>query len=385
MKRIKSQPTHLEKRIKSSSFSIESSSSNNNVPILIVNNRAKFRRIAFCFLYIAKIRLNTLKRLVEEALDPRRRAGQTGRFSLTECQQCQFLSWNVDSRTNLCRLCKGLFHYASQRSFAMTRADDWKRGFIEPKLLLEKWLNNRGRCEVSDHILPFASGTSWQVSPDRIESSLPYSIENIRLIALLFNVMEDKSINCQKVASQWTREKFLQAKTLAISNYDSTHFLAQLQKAKSTPESYALKPKTFIPSLVQVFHCSICHQCKPVHQFPFCDNQEKEKSTHCKQCDSFVFHIARKCKNKGIFLQQALEQLERQEGRCSVSNIPMSYNPTENWCSKLRRARPEEPWNAAENNLEFICVEFRLCTSLPDNNQVIKLWTPLLFQQLWGL
>lgn len=383
MKRIKSQPRDLEKRIKTSSFSLNSSS--NNFKILVVNNRAKFRRIAICFLYIAKIRLNTLKRLVEEALDPQRRAGQTGRFSLTECQQCLVLSWNVDSTTRFCRSCKGLFHYASQRSLAMTRADDWKRGFIEPKLLLHKWLKNRGRCEISDHILPFASGTSWQVSPDRIESSLPYSIENIRLVALLFNVIEDKSINCQKVASQWSREKFLKAKTLAIGNYDLTHFLSNLQKAKSTPQSYALKPKTFIPSLVEVFHCSICRQCKPVDQFPSCDNQQEEKSSHCNECDSFVFHIARKCKNKGISLTQALEQLERQAGRCSVSNIPMSYNPTENWCSKLRKARPQEPWDAPENNLEFICAEFRLCTSLPDSNQVIKLWTPSLFHQLWGL
>lgn len=365
-------------------------------------------------LYLAKLVIRALRKRIERAIRPLNRAEQLSSPVITElavavaagrmqgCGACNELVYMLDEE-KLCLHCRqeGSLTKRVIDICSDMRNRGWKAGVVPVEVMLLKYLEARGRCAYSDRRIRFENFSNWQASPERIDSHLPYSKDNVVWVARIFNVMEPPH-GIGQDGPQWSRDKFLQVKQLRSQPIDEELFLRRLAHCRSLPEKALFKSRKAWPVLnADVIDINQCVLCKKVYksevfrfvknkkmvQFDFSLKSVEHRSAVCPTCeDSMAVGLISKLQsikaNQRPKLSQLLDQLEAQSGRCAVSNIPLSFAEHTNWRFCLRRIDVNVGW--VPGNMHFICLEFNILDSR-DNPNVSPQWTTDMMNEIWPL
>jgi len=222
-------------------------------------------------------------------------------------------------------------------------------------------MSNWGRCAYSNHRIVLSTKSTFAASLERRNCNITYRKANTCLIASRFNTSVTLGDEPGRQTGQWSKEKFMQFKTLHRQSVDLDELASLVDQVRRLPV-ISTHPKIRIEEYLQTEEktCFLCSQCKPNSEF--LSGSKRYPSFICLLCKTtkkyFVFRLRRRF--EGCLLEALLEQ----GGRCYRSRLPLSLTPKSNWFARWARKDLSQPWTAA--NAVLICAEFES-----------PLWTPL--------
>ena len=193
------------------------------------------------------------------------------------------------------------------------------------------------------------AGEQWQMTVDRIDNSLPHCLSNIRLTALEFNPhgcaapwTTDKEDELLRLLSErgeasapWQRLSYVEKRKWAQEVINCCELSATCRKRVEERKAIAVKQRQADNAVAVA----------PRHLLPFPDRGV---------CT--------------ITVQQVVNQMNEQEGRCSISNVPLSIIFTgrpsnDNW--KASAERVDYTGGYTVTNTVFSALEF---------NTIVRPW-----------
>lgn len=243
--------------------------------------------------------------------------------------------------------------------------------------LLDKFLEQRGRCHISDRILNIRSHTAWHASVERKNNNIGYQIGNFDFICAEFNSMDQtkKQQNNRATGSaQWSREKYLKVKNI-LAQVDPAR---ELQKFTDSLDNVNKRQrrKRLLPKEMSVdgqSQCSICGKHKEDNQFAVSKGKPCKR---CKECVSEYYHQRRAnvlhflgkmistMKNSSkkrkqdctITLKDLIDQIEKQSALGYYSGLPMNFRSLSHWQCSPERLNNDLGY--IPGNVVFECLEF---------------------------
>lgn len=235
--------------------------------------------------------------------------------------------------------------------------------------LLEQFEIQKGLCYYTNKQLITKKCSSFQCSIERLNNNLGYIKNNFVFVCLEFNNQ-----------IQWNQDKIKNIITLRnISN--DIDILNKINYARNTKEhiNYKCKKKISIEiDNIKYYKCNDCNKIKS------CIEYFKNSNIYCKDCASIrqkiylstirghlkklfnsakrrSINLKKKLKltgndNFNITIDDLINILEKQKGRCSISNIIMKYGTCENWMCSIERINNNKGY--IKDNICLICLEF---------------------------
>lgn len=227
-----------------------------------------------------------------------------------------------------------------------------------------KLLEQNYKCYYSNLPLVLKPLHDWQMSVDRVMDNGEYKKDNVVLCCLEFNV-----------ASKWTKEKINEMLLLREGKIDSHDLLIKVDEVRN--RSFFKKPnRKGIKAPIGHKSCTQCDKIKKICEFP--KNGDRAYSA-CKECESnkltifgyFLINLLSSAKtsskqraekrklpaNFTLTMDQFLDKIIAQCGRCHYSNIPLVFSSNVNWKCSIERIDTMEDYT--NENTVLICAEFQ--------------------------
>ena len=381
------------------------------------------------------IDLVRLKELIDEARVPpqRRRGGKrrmanlAGEWHCIACEKwfppeafyVQGMTQKPRSRCKSCVRKQMMLYYRTLRggimrimqhakSHAVAKGKEMTLTF---KHVIDMLEDQRGRCAYSGVPMEFLLPNShWRMSLERVNNNEGYSSENCVLIAAEFNSSDwSRQLGVKKDAvvgtAQWSAHKVKQLHSLRRTNIDLAFLAHDIVAAKLARPKVLSNPRckvttSCLPQIIGHSYCPTCCKVKPCSAFntgrSFCQQCEQGRKHAYRATLRGHFHNllggARFSSNlRGqefkLDLWSLLRMLERQQGRCFYSGIPLQYKRVHtDWRLSLERLNNDVGYT--EDNCVLIAVEF----NTPDysrNKAVTEVfgtaqWSRAKVQHVWG-
>lgn len=264
---------------------------------------------------------------------------------------------------------------------------------ITKKDLYNLYIKQHGRCFYSNTIMSTLTHSNNQMSLERLNNNKGYIKENVVLICLEYNT-----------AAQWSKRKFYKVPYLHLKS-DDPNFEKMLEIAM---KSYVrMGPKTKKPECKSgTAYCYACEEIKLITEF------YDTKSKGCKQCISeynknygtyirgwltkLISNANKHTKKRNesgnwddilicdITIEDLLDLLRKQKGKCAISNIQLQYGAHKNWRCSLERIDVRQGYT--KDNICLICAEFNSTDNTiktkPENSNGGTGWNKDKFNQL---
>jgi len=217
--------------------------------------------------------------------------------------------------------------------------------------------------------------SNWQVSCERLNSALGYIPSNVKLVCLEFNTGN----------GQWSREQVQQIDKLIKRRVNLTNLKQRVEEAKAKPNPKVLQKKRK-PSItkdgIELLHCTNCDEY--LDKSNFCKDRQA-LSSQCRDCTKVKFdayrqtlrgfvkrllhhvekHVAKISKNNKrskenseftLTLENVLQKIIDQKGRCAYSGIPLAFTLNSSWRMSIERINNRRGYTI--DNIVLICIEF---------------------------
>ncbi|CAK9057107.1 unnamed protein product [Durusdinium trenchii] len=256
----------------------------------------------------------------------------------------------------------------------------------------------------------------WRVSLERVDNSIGYTRKNCVLIAAEFNSSDYSRLpgvdaDAVKGTAQWSAEKVQQVHALRQTNLDLASLHKDIEGAQlplpRMTRSRGNAPKTSMPPEPGFAYCTKCFEQKPHAEFHRNASVLSGHRSSCKQCKKvldrayrstlrghlkgILNNAQRRSKLRGqecsIRFSSLVHMLERQQGRCFYSRVPLQYKELHtDWRLSLERLNNEVGYT--EDNCVLIAVEF----NTPDYSRSVAVtevfgtsqWWCAKIQHVWG-
>ena len=293
-----------------------------------------------------------VKKSSEFSMDSHKRDGLN-----TICKQChQERSHTRDGRIDL------LLHHARNSTINRNKKGRGHSLKIITKKFLSQLLDDKdNRCDLSDQPLTSTPGP-FQMSLDRIDDSVGYVEDNVRVVGLVFNTPK-----------KWTEMKFAQV----FKNDPMTYMVvdASFEKKKQTRtnrdthssrEGYAKCWICETEKLISEFYAIKSLGCKPcvARRMQEYNNTpigrlrllvKSAKHSHKARCNAPTFKRRKHAKDAALITFKDLVEIWiRQGGRCFYSGMPMQFDG--DWLVSLERIDPLGTYT--KDNVVLVCTEF---------------------------
>lgn len=203
------------------------------------------------------------------------------------------------------------------------------------------------RAKDSQHIL-----NKWNISVDRINSSKPYTINNIQLVCAIINRMKTilSNDNFLSVCSAVTQKNFNTINKLKLLSIDSTfNYNCPINKTNSLItnliDDMQNKQITKLDNSMQKWSCSFNGYIKKLYLNIKHNLKKRAKNLSFKITEDDI---------KDLYIKQ--------EGQCSISGIKMTYigyqgadhTKINNWNISVDRINSSKGYT--KDNIQLICV-----------------------------
>jgi hypothetical protein len=187
--------------------------------------------------------------------------------------------------------------------------------------LVKLYDEQKGLCYYTGIKMEHKQLSNWQCSPERLDDSKTYTLDNLKLICLEFNSYYGK----------WDKYKFQMLKYLPYKKVDMDKLKELVESAKS-------------------------QNTTDIHY------KETLRGYLMKRLDSAKTHSKAKKRRDNIYaefsltFEELLAKIIQQKGRCYYSNIPMTYKPKSHWMCSIERLNNKKGYT--NENTVLICIEF---------------------------
>jgi len=267
---------------------------------------------------------------------------------------------------------------------------------LTSKDILDMLESQAGRCYFSNVSLNLSLSSCWQMSIKRLDIGRGYEKRNCVLIAAEFNAVAGLSspeANCE----QWTRSKVREVFSLRRQEVDMDSLRRKIQEARSQPpQKHRVTGRE--PNEVGEWPCSMCFQYKDLDEFgKSYTSSLLGSSSICKACVSAKIRqpttlrgylqttVLRKT---GLVLDNVLEMLDRQGGRCYYSGVPLRWRQNGNFAWSMRLERLDRSQGYSRENCVLVAWEFRSASrrgqsKFPAHGPTQ--WSQDKVEQIWGV
>jgi hypothetical protein len=271
-------------------------------------------------------------------------------------------------------------HTVSERSAMEITIED-----LEHKLKQQQ-----GKCCYSTIPLNLRRSSDWHISLERLDREKGYVLDNIGFCILELNTG----------SRQWTKQKMQLLPNLLKQKVDMEQLRMLINEARLKPPS--LKRKRDDDDVLVENQCAICRNVKSTLDFSCITRKDRGNIKYtlktCKMCmleekmshlRSFVQRMLRSARSStklrnsrreeqtevSIDVDQILDKLNSQEGRCKYSNIPLQFGWSVDWQMSLERLDATKGYTS--ENVVLICLEFNTShlTGTHSNNGGSAQWS----------
>jgi len=306
------------------------------------------------------------------------------------CREWKEKSEFVESRCRPCHYQRHIDYISTERGFfvklaSAIRSNAKKRAAkgrtdagvctIDADFLMKLFHEQNGLCYYSGLPMITKPLSNWQVSCERLNNDLGYIESNIKLVCLEFNTGN----------GQWSREKVQQIDKLIKRRVNLTKLRQRIEEAKEKPNPTVLQRKrkpSIIKDRIELLHCTNCDEY--LDKSNFCKDRQA-RSSQCRDCTRVKFdayrqtlrgfakrlihhvekHVAKISKNKKrskenseftLTLDNLLQKIIDQKGRCAYSGIPLAFTLDTPWRMSIERVNNKLGYTPS--NTVLICIEF---------------------------
>ena len=242
--------------------------------------------------------------------------------------------------------------------------EDMEENELTGKKLLMQYHDQQGLCFYTGiPIINRRKTKDWQTSKERIEPKTGYTLSNTVLVA--------EEMNNQR---QWTCEKVKSVSVFVNCEIDNTKLKKEIFNARHPVRLDSVSTGSWEKSNGMV-HCGFCKLDFPKEAFT------SQITNGCKSCQKIICLEQRrrmggfirglinranantKARNlKGrnldfnIKLEDILDLIERQNGRCAYSGIPLVFKSGLDWQCSIERIEDDKGYIIG--NIKLVCLEF---------------------------
>lgn len=237
--------------------------------------------------------------------------------------------------------------------------------------LLNIYNSQQGKCYYTGIKMETKPLSSWQASCERLNESKGYTVDNTKLICLEFNVGHN----------QWSLDKINKIPSLRniIVDIDELRKLVSIAEKNSRKSIYSRR-KTKIKNGIINYQCVKCLLFLPIDKYLVRKNRS---FNHCIDCDKicieeynnslkgFIINLLKdakrhastrstkrsdECRIFTLTLNDLLDKIISQKGRCYYSDIPLVFKSNCDWKTSIERVNNKLGYT--KENTVLICVEF---------------------------
>ena len=245
---------------------------------------------------------------------------------------------------------------------------------INSDFLIKLFNEQNGLCYYSGLPMNKQQLSNWQVSCERLDNNLGYIPSNVKLVCLEFNTGN----------GQWSKEKVVQINKLINKKVNLVKLKKQIEEAKQArkPGPIKVRKEPIIKDGIELIHCTKCDKHLEKNCFTmdrkalsaYCCNCKKIKLRDYHQtmrgflmkiCQHAEKHALKISKNKkrsaensefNLTLDNILQKIIDQKGRCAYSNIPLTFTLDSPWRLSIERTNNKKGYTI--DNIVLICIEF---------------------------
>lgn len=290
------------------------------------------------------------------------------------CKDCYVITKNKNTET-LDGFLRGILHSMEQRCKIRSENGRKEAGKCEHTLdsLIELYNKQKGKCAYSGLEMSIKPLTDYKCSAERLDNEKGYTKDNVVLVCQEFNGY-----------GKWSREKVLSLKSLMTKEVDQQKLLELIDQAKEKRILRKRKPKKMINN-IELYHCLDCNKFFEENHFQ--KNKKRNKIFLCPYCNEcYNKHVEaymstlrgfilsrinsargntkrrgtknrdKECTEFNITFDSILDKIKKQNGKCFISSVPLSFKPGSDWMMSIERLDNSKGYT--DENTVLIAFEF---------------------------